>query len=43
LLQKAGLVPREKMGAILGETEELIKIFFTSVRTMEKSPEKDSS
>jgi four helix bundle protein len=43
LLQKASLVPEKKMGAILGETEELIKIFFTSVRTAEKSSEKDSS
>jgi four helix bundle protein len=43
LLQKASLVPAKKMGAILGETEELIKIFFTSVRTAEKSSEKDSS
>jgi len=43
LLQKAGLVPEEKMGAILGETEELIKIFFTSVRTAEKNSEKDSN
>jgi four helix bundle protein len=40
LLQKAGLVPQKKMGAILGETEEP---FFTSVRTAEKSSEKDSS
>jgi four helix bundle protein len=43
LLQKASLVPEKKMGAILGETEELIKIFFTSVRTGEKTSEKDSS
>ena len=43
LLHKASLVPEKKMGAILGETEELIKIFFTSVRTAEKSSEKDSS
>jgi four helix bundle protein len=43
LLQKASLVPEKKMGAILGETEELIKIFFTSVRTAEKTSEKDSS
>jgi four helix bundle protein len=43
LLQKASLVREKKMGAILGETEELIKIFFTSVRTAEKSSEKDSS
>jgi four helix bundle protein len=37
LLKKAGLVPEQKMEAILGETEELIKIFFTSVRTAEKN------
>jgi four helix bundle protein len=43
LLQKASLVPGKKMGAILGETEELIKIFFTSVRTAEKTSEKNSS
>jgi four helix bundle protein len=43
LLQKAGLVAEKKMGAIFGETEELIKIFFTSVRTAEKSSEQDSS
>ena len=43
LLQKASLVPEKKMGAILGETEELIKIFFTSVRTAEKTSEKNSS
>ena len=43
LLQKAGLVPERKMMAILGETEELIKIFFTSVRTAEKNAERDSA
>jgi four helix bundle protein len=43
LVQKAGLVPEQKMRAILGETEELIKIFFTSVRTTEKKSAKDSS
>ena len=43
LLQKAGLVPERKMAAILGETEELIKIFFASVRTAEKNAEKDST
>jgi four helix bundle protein len=42
LLQKAHLVPERKMAAILGETEELIKIFFASVRTTEKNAEKDS-
>jgi four helix bundle protein len=43
LLQKAGLVPERKIAAILGETEELIKIFFASVRTAEKNAEKDST
>jgi four helix bundle protein len=43
LLQKAGLVPAGKMVHILGETEELIKIFFTSVRTAEKKSEKGST
>jgi four helix bundle protein len=43
LLQKAALIPEQKMVAILGETEELIKIFFASVRTAEKNSEKDSS
>jgi four helix bundle protein len=42
LLQKAGLVSAPKMVFILGETEELIKIFFTSVRTAETNSEKDS-
>jgi four helix bundle protein len=43
LLQKAALVPERKMIAILGETEELIKIFFASVRTAEKNAGKDST
>jgi four helix bundle protein len=42
LLQKARLIPEQKMAAILGETEELIKIFFVSVRTAEKKAEKNS-
>ena len=41
LLQKAALVPERKMRAILGETEELIKIFFASVRTAEKNADRD--
>ena len=41
LLQKAALVPERKMLAILGETEELIKIFFASVRTAEKKADRD--
>jgi four helix bundle protein len=43
LLQKSGLIPERKMVAILTETEELIKIFFSSVRTAEKNAEKGSS
>ena len=43
LLQKARLVPERKMVAILGETEELIKIFFASIRTAEKNAEKNST
>jgi len=43
LLQKAALVPERKMIAILGETEELTKIFFASVRTAEKNAGKDST
>jgi four helix bundle protein len=42
LLQKADLVSQSKMVAILSETEELIKIFFTSIRTAEKNSERDS-
>jgi four helix bundle protein len=38
LLQRADFVSQGKMVAILGETEELIKIFFTSIRTVEKNP-----
>jgi len=41
LLQKAALVRERKMLAILGETEELIKIFFASVRTAEKNADRD--
>jgi four helix bundle protein len=43
LLQKAALVPERKMAAILRETEELIKIFFTSVRTAEKNAERNAT
>ena len=42
LLQKADLVSQSKMVAILCETEELIKIFFTSSRTAEKNSARDS-
>ena len=37
LLQHAGLVSKPKMQAILGETEELVRIFSTSIRTAEKN------
>jgi four helix bundle protein len=37
LLQKADLVSESKMAAILCETEELIKIFYSSIRTAEKN------
>ena len=43
LLLKARVVPQQKMVAILGETEELIKIFFTSIRTAQKNPETEST
>ncbi len=43
LLLKAGLVPQQKMVTILGETEELIKIFFASIRTAQKKPETGST
>ena len=42
LLQKADLVFQSKMVAIPCETEELIKIFFTSIRTAEKNSARDS-
>jgi len=37
LLQHAGLVSKPKMQAILGETEELVRIFSASIRTAEKN------
>jgi four helix bundle protein len=37
LLQRAEFVPTSKMVSILGETEELIKIFSASIRTAEKN------
>ena len=37
LLGKAAMVPAPKMTLILGETEELIRIFFTSIRTAGKN------
>jgi len=37
LLKKARMLPAPKMAPILHETEELIMIFFTSIRTAEKN------
>jgi four helix bundle protein len=37
LLRRARLVPTQKMTLILEEAEELIRIFFTSIRTAEKN------
>jgi four helix bundle protein len=37
LVVKSRMVSVPKAGAILGETEELIKIFFSSIRTAEKN------
>jgi four helix bundle protein len=37
LVARAAMVPTSKMTAILSETEELIKIFFSSIRTTEKN------
>jgi four helix bundle protein len=36
LIAKSSMIPAPKMNAILNETEELIKIFFSSVRTAER-------
>jgi four helix bundle protein len=35
LIQRAALLPEAKVAPVLRETEELIKIFFTSIRTAE--------
>jgi four helix bundle protein len=43
LLLKTGLIPEQKMMAILGETEELIKFVFASIRTTQKKPEPKST
>jgi four helix bundle protein len=43
LLSRARLVPAQKMAAILNETEQLIKIFFTSIRTAQKTREGEST
>jgi four helix bundle protein len=37
LVKKAGMLPAPKMAPILHETEELIMIFFASIRTAEKN------
>ena len=37
LVKKAAMLPAPKMAAILHETEELIMIFFTSIRTAERN------
>ena len=37
LVARAEMVASPKIGPILGETEELIKIFFTSIRTAERN------
>jgi len=37
LAARSALIPTPKMAAILSETEELIKIFFSSIRTAEKN------
>jgi four helix bundle protein len=37
LIAKSAMMPVPKMAPILNETEELIKIFFSSVRTAEKN------
>ncbi len=37
LAARSEMVPSSKLTAILGETEELIKIFFSSIRTAERN------
>ncbi len=37
LIERAALLPDSETGPLLRETEELIKIFFTSIRTIEKN------
>ena len=37
LIAKSGMLPDAKLAPILAETEELIQIFFTSIRTAERS------
>ena len=37
LIQRAAWLPESKTAPVLGETEELIKIFFTNIRTAESN------
>jgi four helix bundle protein len=37
LIVRSGMLPEAKVTQILGETEELIRIFFTSIRTAERN------
>jgi len=37
LTARSAMLPQKKMSAILGEAEELIRIFFSSIRTAEKN------
>ena len=37
LTARSAMLPQKKMSAILGEAEELIRIFFLSIRTAEKN------
>jgi four helix bundle protein len=39
LIQKSKVLPEESVTPLLEETEELIRIFFTSIRTAEKNAE----
>ncbi len=40
LLVESGIVSREKMEALISETDELISIFVTSIKTVEKRRDK---
>jgi four helix bundle protein len=37
LVKKAAMLPEQKIALILGEAEELIRIFFSSIRTAERN------
>jgi four helix bundle protein len=39
LIAKSGMLPDSKLSPILAETEELIRIFFSSIRTAERNSE----